>query len=101
MKSLSQSVDILINKVFSKRYSPAFAKIFTNWQVIVGQHLASVCVPIMIDRFDKVLIVEIYDKTRSIELHFMQEIVVTRINAILGQSNARTQIIKLVVRNAL
>ena len=99
MKSLSQSLNIFIERIFAKRYSPAFAQIFTNWQMIVGTQLAEICVPIMIDRFDKVLIVQVYDNSKAIELYFMQEVIIQRINAILERAKLSLRINKLLIRN--
>jgi hypothetical protein len=101
MKPLTRSLSKFIEKVFSKRYSLAFAKIFSNWQAIVGENLAKVCVPIMLDKFDRILVVQIYDQSKSIELHFMQEIVVERINLLLQSKNISQQISKLHIKNRL
>jgi len=100
MKTLTKVVDSFIERVFSKRHSPAFAKIFCNWQKLVGESLAKVCVPIMIDKFDKVLIVEIYDQSKSIELHFMQDIIVERINILMASNNLSQKITRLYLRQA-
>jgi hypothetical protein len=101
MHTLTKLVDSFIERVFSKRYNPAFAKIFCNWQKLVGEPLAKVCVPIMIDKFDKVLVIEIYDQTRSIELHFMQDIIVERINILLASYNLEQKITRLYLRKNL
>ncbi len=98
MKPLKKVVSLSIEKVFSKRYGPAFAKIFTLWPSIVGEGLAGICVPIMIDKFDKVLIVHVYDQSKAIEMHFMQEIIVTRINALLKRQNIPQKIAKLCIQ---
>ena len=99
MKPLTKIVDSFIERVFSKRYNPAFAKIFTNWKKLVGESLAKICVPIMIDKFDKVLIIEIHDQSKSIELHFMQDVIIERINMLMAHNNISQKITKLYLRN--
>lgn len=100
MRLLSQSVDAFLERILAKRYSSAFAKIFTNWPTIVGQNLASICVPIMIDKFDRTLIVEILDKSKAVELYFMQEVILLRLAAVLQQNYLDQKITKLVIRVA-
>ena len=99
MKALTKIVDSFIERVFTKRYSPAFAKIFCNWKSLVGESLSTICVPIMIDRFDQVLIIEVYDQARSIELHFMQDVITERINLLMASYSIPQRIKKLYLRN--
>lgn len=99
MKPLTKIVESFIERVFSKHHSLAFAKIFCNWKKLVGESLAQICVPIMIDKFDKVLIIEIYDQSKSIEIHFMQDIIIERINLLMTSHNLSQKITKLYLRN--
>jgi hypothetical protein len=98
MKPLSETLELLIEEIFEKKYGIAFAKIFCNWPKIVGTNLAITCAPITIYEFDKILVVNIYDKSRSIELHYMHEDIVERINLLLSSKNIALKILKLHIK---
>lgn len=97
MKPLSEIIDILLEKALAKRYGIAFAKIFCNWNKIVGTKLAPISAPKTIHRFDKILIVNIYDKNQAARFYFEQEIFVQRINILLDSKNIPLNISKIIL----
>ena len=99
MKPLAKVVELIIEKAFIKGKGPAFAKIFCNWRIIVGNNLAQICVPILIDKTDKTLVIDVYERSKSLEIHFMKEVIIQKINIILAEKNLSPKIKKIYIRN--
>jgi hypothetical protein len=101
MQALTKIIDSVIEKAMIKAKGRVFAKIFCNWQLLVGESLAMICIPLTIDTTDNVLVIAVYGRTKSLELHFMKEIILTKINMLLARNNLSQNITNIYIKQEM
>jgi len=98
MQKIKEVIDGAIERVIFKRHGRAFAKIFSNWTNLCGPSLASISVPLSLNKADKVLFISAHNPAKAIELYFMQEIILQRVKLLLDSYGIKHKIDKIYVQ---
>ncbi|AVP86991.1 hypothetical protein phytr_280 [Candidatus Phycorickettsia trachydisci] len=98
MQRIEQVINGAIEKVMFKRHGKAFAKIFANWSNLCSPSLASISVPLSLNKIDKVLFISSHNPAKAIELYFMQEVILQRIKLLLDSHGIKQKIDKIHVQ---
>jgi|SRR6476659_3195083 len=97
MYQLKQILDTTIENVIFKRKGRVFAKIFVHWPIIVTPSLAPISVPTSFNKPDRLLLISVHNPTKAIEIYFMQEIILKRIELLLKSQGIKQEIEKIYV----
>jgi hypothetical protein len=89
MKPITPAVNLILKKIFNLHH-PYFGEIIINWSKIVGHKYSNASTPLSIrsikEKGEKlnVLNVEVTNSAMSLELSFLQDVLIERITVYLG-----------------